>query len=242
MDRSVLTRPAPEPDRTLRYGDAPEHVADAWLPGTARYPLLVFIHGGYWTPEYDRTHTRPLAAALREDGWPVLSIEYRRVPGEPDDLVADVRAALAGLPGRLDASGVVLAGHSAGGHLALWASSVCPPPGLLGTLALAPVADLMLGHRLGLGDGAVAAFLGGPPDERADLDPVRLAAPRRPVVLVHGAEDRLPVAVSESYVDTHPAAKLVVVPDAAHFEVIDPLSAAWPAVTAELVGLAALRA
>ncbi|GAA1248091.1 alpha/beta hydrolase [Prauserella halophila] len=234
MDRAVLTRPAPEPDRTLRYGDAPEHVADAWLPATPRHPLLVFVHGGYWRPAYDRVHTRPLAAALRDEGRPVVSVEYRRVPGKPDDVVADIRSALAELPAQLDAREVVLSGHSAGGHLALWAASACPPAGLLGTLPLAPVADLRLAHRLGLGDGAVDAFLGASPDERADLDPARMAAPQRPVTILHGAEDRLPVSVSESYVDSHPAATLVVVPDAGHFEVIDPLSTAWPAVTAAL--------
>ncbi|MCP2254496.1 Acetyl esterase/lipase [Prauserella aidingensis] len=238
MGRAVLTRPAPEPDWTLRYGDAPDHVADAWFPATPRYPLLVFVHGGYWTPTYDRAHTRPLAAALREEGWPVVSVEYRRVPGEPDDLVGDVGSALAELPAQLGAREVVLAGHSAGGHLALWAASACPPAGLLGTVPLAPVADLMLAHRLGLGDGAVETFLGGAPDERPDLDPVRMAVPETPVTIVHGAEDRLPVSVSESYVDRNPAAKLIVVPDAAHFEVIDPLSGAWPVVTAQLVGLA----
>ncbi|MCR3722143.1 MULTISPECIES: alpha/beta hydrolase [Prauserella salsuginis group] len=234
MDRAVLTRPAPEPDRTLRYGDAPEHVADAWFPATRRYPLLLFVHGGYWRPTYDRVHTRPLAAALRDEGWPVVSVEYRRVPGKPDDLVADVRSALAELPAQLGIRETVLAGHSAGGHLALWAASACPPAGLLGTVPLAPVADLGLAHRLGLGDGAVEAFLGAPPDERPDLDPVRMPAPESPVTIVHGAEDRLPVSVSESYVDTNPAANLVVVPGAAHFEVIDPVSAAWPVVTAVL--------
>lgn len=239
MDRAVLTRQAPEPDRTLRYGDEPDHVADAWFPAAARYPLLIFVHGGYWTPTYDRTHTRPLAVALRDEGWPVVSVEYRRVPGEPDDLVGDVGAALAELPAQMGAREVVLAGHSAGGHLALWASSACPPAGLLGTLPLAPVADLMLAHRLGLGDGAVEAFLGGRPDARADLDPVRMPAPESPVTIVHGAEDRLPVSVSESYVDSNPTAKLVVVPGAAHFEVIDPLSAAWTVVMAELAGLVA---
>ncbi|GAA1210723.1 alpha/beta hydrolase [Prauserella alba] len=238
MDRAVLTRPAPEPDRTLRYGDDPDHVADAWFSATARYPLLVFVHGGYWRPAYDRIHTRPLAVALRDEGWPVVSVEYRRVPGEPDEPAGDVGAALAELPAQVGAREVVLAGHSAGGHLALWAASSCPPAGLLGTVPLAPVADLRLAHRLDLGDGAVEAFLGGPPDERPDLDPVWMPAPEGPVTIVHGAEDRLPVSVSESYVDSHPAAKLVVVPGAAHFEVIDPLSAAWPAVTTALTDVA----
>lgn len=237
MDRAVLSRPAPDPDRTVRYGEAPEHVADVWSPERVRYPLVVFIHGGYWTPKYDRTHTRPLAAALRGEGWPVASIEYRRVPGQPDQLVGDVGAALAELPAQLGARELILAGHSAGGHLALWAASACPPAGLLGTLPLAPVADLMRAHQLGLGDGAVQAFLGGPPDDRGDLDPVRMPAPATPVTIVHGAEDRLPVSISQSYVDSNPAAMLRVVPAAAHFEVIDPQSEAWPVVLRELAGL-----
>ncbi|MEU6645624.1 alpha/beta hydrolase [Saccharomonospora sp. NPDC046836] len=228
------------PDRTLRYGPDPDHVADVWVPAepSAR-PLVVFIHGGYWRAEYDRTHTRPMAADLRDRGWPVAAIEYRRRAGRPDDLVDDVRAALKAVPPALGAGRVVVAGHSAGGHLALWAAAAAPAPGLLGTIALAPVADLTWADEQGLGQGAVAAFLGCPAAERADLDPVRLKHPAEPVVLAHGdADTDAPLKLSESYVAAHPASRLVVIPGAGHYEVIDPRSVAWPYVIGELAASA----
>jgi len=239
MDRSILTRPAPEPDDILRYGELPEQVADVWLPsGETAKPLLVFIHGGFWRAKYDRTHTRNLGAALREEGWPVASLEYRRVAGEPDGYTEDIRTALSVVPERLPGTGVIVAGHSAGGHLALWAAAACPPPGLLGTVALAPVADLGAADKAAIGDGAVAEFLGSPAAQRPDLDPVSLPSPASPVTLVHGdADTGVPPGLSRSYVDTHRRARLVVLPGMAHFELIDPLSPAWPAVLAELTAL-----
>ncbi|WP_236788203.1 alpha/beta hydrolase [Amycolatopsis sp. GM8] len=225
MDRSILSRPGPEPDREMRYGPLAEHVADVWLPAETGRPRVVLIHGGFWRPRYDRTHTRNLAAALRDAGWPVTSIEYRREPGNPDAYTDDIRLALQAV----DAEDVVLAGHSAGGQLALWAAVTCPPPGLLGTVALAPVADLVRAHDERLGDGAVAEFLGGPPANRPDLDPVRLPAPAGPVILVHGADDTgVPPSQSQSYVDAHATAELVLLPGMAHFELVDPHSGAWP--------------
>ncbi|QNE18437.1 alpha/beta hydrolase [Kribbella qitaiheensis] len=232
-DRSVLTRAAREPDELLRYGEHADQVMDVWHAKDYR-PLVVFIHGGFWRPEYDRTHARPLGEALADEGWPVASLEYRREPGQPDLTTADVRTALDRLPDLMDVhAGFLLIGHSAGGHLALWAAATLNPVRLRGTLALAPVADLLLADQLGLDDGAVQDFVGS--GVRNDLDPVRLPAPIMPVAIVHGTADtRVPVSVAESYFTAHPTARLVLVKGAGHYEVIDPLADAWHQVTAEL--------
>lgn len=240
-NRSVLSRPAPPPDSLLRYGDHADQVVDVWFGDdrAASRSVVVLVHGGFWRPEYDRIHARPMAHALAAAGWAVASIEYRREPGRPDAAVDDLRTALARLPellvdARYDET-VVLVGHSAGGHLVLWATAAADPAGLRGTIALAPVADLVLAERLDLDGGAVPAFLGGPAESRADLDPRRLPAPPTPTTVVHGIEDAVvPIAVGESYAAGHPAVRLVRLPGAGHYEVIDPLSAAWPLVTAEL--------
>ena len=232
-NRSVLSREAREPDKLLRYGDHPDQVMDVWEAKSYR-PLVVFIHGGFWRPEYDRTHARPLGEALADEGWPVASLEYRREPGQPDLTTGDVRTALDRLPELLDVhAGFVLIGHSAGGHLALWAAATLNPVRLRGTVALAPVADLLLADRLGLDDGAVQDFVGS--GVRNDLDPVHLPAPIMPVSMVHGTADgRVPITVAESYLTAHPTARLVRVEGAGHYEVIDPLTEAWHLVTAEL--------
>jgi acetyl esterase/lipase len=235
VDRSILSRPGPRPDQTLWYGEGPDHAVDGWMPATGDRPLVMVIHGGFWRAEYDRVHTRLMCAALREAGWPVAAVEYRRAAGRPDDYLHDIKDALARVPGQMPGDGLVVIGHSAGGHLALWLASTCAPAGLRGTLALAPVADLAAAHSAGLGNGAVAEFLGGPPSGRPDLDPVLLGRPAGAVTLIHGADDpSVPLALSRSYVRTHPAARLVELADTAHFEVIDPVSAAWPTVLSEL--------
>lgn len=235
-DRSILTRPAPEPDEVRRYGDERDQLVEIYRGGTeaAERPVLCLIHGGFWRPGYDRTHLRPLASALREEGRTVVSVEYRRVPGDPDASTTDIRAALVlatEVGGR-----IVVAGHSAGGHLALWAAASAPPPGLVATVALAPVADLVAAHRAGLGDGAVRAFVGAGPDSRPDLDPVRLGPVGSPLTIVHGGRDAIvPPAQACRFADAHPGTEVVVVPGTGHFALIDPLSPAWPVVRARLV-------
>ena len=55
-----------------------------------------------------------MAEAILRAGWTVASIEYRRIPGEPDETLHDVSAALVKLPAVLRHNGnVVLVGHSA---------------------------------------------------------------------------------------------------------------------------------
>jgi acetyl esterase/lipase len=232
-DRSVLGREAPAPDRVERWGPGVEDVADVRL-GSPRRPLLIMLHGGFWRPEYDRLHLRPATEALATAGYTVAAPEYRRIPGRPEATCDDVAAALRELPALLRPhhdGRVLVLGHSAGGHLALWAAAAAPAAGLVATVALAPVADLPAAERERLDDGAVPAFLGAPASDRPDLDPTRARGPSSPVVLVHGLDDTLvPPTQSRAYADAHPTARLVEVPHTGHFALIDPLSAAWATV------------
>ena len=230
-DDSVLSLSASVPD-TVRWGAGAGDVADVRV-GSGQGPLVVILHGGFWRPAYDRTHTRPMTQALAEAGWAVAAPEYRREPGDPDATCEDVRRALAALPALVSGHDgrVVVAGHSAGGHLALWAAATCPAPGLVRTVGLGAVTDLVLAEQLGLGSGAVPAFLGTVAATRPDLDPALVSDAAGSVVLVHGERDVVvPVSVARSYVARHPRAGLVEVPGAGHFALIDPRSPAWPAV------------
>jgi acetyl esterase/lipase len=232
-DRSVLSREGRAPDEELRYGDHADQVIDHWHAKEYR-PLIVFVHGGFWRPEYDRKHARPLGAALADLGWPVVSLEYRRLPGNPDATTADIRSALDALPALVDIhAGYLLVGHSAGGQLALWAAATLNPVHCRAVLALAPVADLLMADRLGLDQGAVQDFIGS--GVRNDLDPVHLPASIAPVSLIHGVNDaRVPLAITESYFSAHPTAHFVRVPHCGHYELIDPASTPWHEVTTEL--------
>ncbi|MEV4754042.1 alpha/beta hydrolase [Micromonospora sp. NPDC049559] len=258
--RAVLSRPAPPPDLTVRYGDAPEQLADLRLPAPvpgAPRPLVVVVHGGFWRAEYDRTHTGPLAADLAARGYPVAQLEYRRT-GQPGGgwpgTLADVRDGVAALPALVAAARPgagyapgppILLGHSAGGHLALHCAAA-RPAAVRAVLALAPVADLGEAYRLDLDDGAVAALLGGGPDrfpERyAAADPVRAPALGTPTVVLHGTLDQqVPVRIGRRYVEVAAAAgapvSLVELPECEHFGLIDPWSPAWPQVVAGLESL-----
>ncbi|TDW19310.1 alpha/beta hydrolase family protein [Kribbella kalugense] len=235
-DRSVLTRTAREPDEELKYGGQADQVIDYWHAKEYR-PLVVFVHGGFWRPEYDRVHARPHCAALSDLGWPVLSLEYRRTPGDPDVTTTDIRTALDALPDLVDVhAGYVLMGHSAGGQLALWAASTLNPVRLRAVLALAPVADLLLADRLELDGGAVQAFIGG--GVRNDLDPVHLPPSIAPVSLVHGVNDSVvPLRVTESYFTAHPTARFLRVEHSGHYQLIDPRTEPWHEVTTELTHL-----
>jgi acetyl esterase/lipase len=225
----------------VSYGPGELDVADVQLGGDDQ-PLVVVIHGGFWRPEYDRTHLRAMIHALAAEGFTAAAPEYRRIPGNPDAMLEDVRVALRILPtelrGRHDGRVIVL-GHSAGGHLALWAAAVAPAPGLVGTVALAPVADVAGADRERLGSGAVEAFLGDAASSRPDLDPTRMVSAIEPVLLLHGTEDDVvPLRQSEVYAAAHRGAELRPVPGAGHFALIDPASPAWPQVVAAIRDIA----
>src|SRR5689334_25213391 len=102
-DLSVLTRPARASDEVVAYGTDPDQVADVRFgaAAAANRPLVLIVHGGFWRPQYDRAHTGPMADAISAAGWTVASVEYRRIPGEPDDTLRDVSDAPAELPAKI---------------------------------------------------------------------------------------------------------------------------------------------
>jgi acetyl esterase/lipase len=240
-DYSILTRTAGPADQTLAYGQHADQVADVRLGQRGKqWPLVALIHGGFWKPAYDRHHTEAMAVALAKAGWTVLTLEYRRIPGDPDAMVHDIQTALTTLPSQVTQHNgqLLLIGHSAGGHLALWAAAALSLPALRGVVALAPAADLRLAHGLQLGSGAVQGFLGSHPDQKPALDPMNLAAPVVPVTVIQGEGDQIvPMAVSQSYCRAFPKTRLRALPEVGHFALIDPQTSAWNAVVNELQNL-----
>lgn len=240
-DRSVLDRSGPDPSRTVAYGPAAHQVYEVHEPSGSPRAWVALIHGGFWRAEWDRTHLRPLAGALARDGYAVALVEYGR-PGMPgggwpatgEDVVAAVAALV-----RDEAGGapVVLAGHSAGGHLAVWLLHRPEAQGVRGAVALAGCLDLHLVHELGLGDGAALGLMALPPEEAPDAwagaDPARLGSTPYPVVALHGdVDERVPESVSRSWWEQAATAgrdRLTTLPGAGHFALIDPEAAAYAA-------------
>ena len=77
---------------------------------------------------------------------------------------------------------------------------------------------------------------GGPddvPERYAVADPAALAAPSVPVTLVHGIDDdTVPLRMSQAFAAGH----LIEIPEAGHFDLIDPQSRAWRRVLSALAG------
>lgn len=235
MPQSILELPPGAPGMRIAYGDDPNQFGELHLPtGPSPHPVVMFIHGGFWRAKYDLTHARHLCMAIAETGRAVWSIEYRRVgqsgggyPGTFDDIRAGAKY-LAQIPG-LDHSRVVLAGHSAGGQLALWLAAQDAME-LREVIALAAVSDLRRARALNLGDGAVAAFLGGN-DHDSFASPIELLPMPVPQRLLHGtADDVVPIELSERFASASKNAQLIPLPGAGHLEVIDPRSKEWPTV------------
>jgi len=256
----VAGLPARPPDRTVPYGPEPSQFAELWLPpgSNGALPVVVLIHGGCWLADYGIAHIRPLAAALADAGFAVWALEYRRVgepgggyPGTFRDVAAGVdRLAAAGEP-RLDPARSVIAGHSAGGHLALWAAArsklpasdplrsdaMLVPRGALGLAAIADLAAYAAGDN---GCQRVAPrLLGGMPRDVADryarTSPAELGVAAPTVLLQGGADAIVPPAQAGAL----PGARVVLLPEAGHFDLIHPGTPAWPRIVAALEELLA---
>jgi acetyl esterase/lipase len=253
-------RPPPAP--VVRYGNHPDQVANLYLPSSegGPWPCVVLVHGGFWRERWDRTVMTPLACDVAAQGLAAWNLEYRRVgqegggwPGTLLDAAAGLDA-LASVP-EVDASRVVVVGHSAGGHLALWlagrgrlpAGAPGARPGLVprAVVSQAGVCDLAVGAHEGLGGGAVEALVGGAPhdvpDRYAVASPAALLPLGVPQLLVHGLQDDIvPSSQSRLYAAAAAAAgddvELVELAGD-HFDVVDPRHAAWRAVVARLPAL-----
>ncbi len=233
------------------YGEDPSQFGELLVPESrqARPPegVVVVIHGGFWKAAYDLTLGTPLAQALTERGWVTWNLEYRRVGSGPgggggvpetlDDVAAGIdhlaAMAAAGLLPEDSLRRVVTLGHSAGGHLAVWAAGrEAPGVPISHVVSQAGVLDLVAASRAGLGGGAVDAFLGHAPGaDDAAADPIQQVPLDVPVWCVHAPDDDVvPISQSRDYVDRATAAggsaELVEVPGG-HFGVIDVNSRAW---------------
>jgi len=234
----------------ISYGDDPSQYGELKLPrGEGPFPVAVFFHGGFWRMKYDRKTTWFIARNLRKRGWASWNVEYRRIGGTggwPMTL-EDAAAAMDVLSEhseRLDLERVTTIGHSAGGHLSLWAAArhLLPAgapganPRVLPTRAvsLAGCSDLRAVQALARGGhSAVHDLLGGRPEDvpqnYAIASPSELAPLGVPTLLVHGdADTTVPVSISEGYLEAAgEECGLAVVAGDGHRSPVLPWSASW---------------
>ena len=252
MDSSALQSfPNPPADHIFSYGQDSLQFGELRLPsGEGPFPVLVLIHGGCWLAQYDIAHIRKLAAALTDAGIATWAIEYRRVgdpgggwPGTFDD-VAAAADRLVTLSGQfdLDLNRVVFAGHSAGGHLAIWLSNRPArwPAKLkpVAVLALAPAADLAYLHGLQVCGNVVDKLMGGSPSQYPQRYQLASGTARLPLFvpqyIVIGQHDKNWAPVGHMYIDKARqqgnSPNVINASESGHFEMIDPDSSTWPLV------------
>ena len=160
----------------------------------------------------------------------------------------------------LDTHRVITVGHSAGGHLAFWnagrhhlpsGSPFAAPPAiaLRGAISLAGAIDLQeLIARSGNGLFAhdrheVVALMGSGPAEHPERyragDPGQLLPLEGTQVLLQGTlDDQIPPTFPEQWAAkarrVGATVRVHMLPDADHFDIVDPESRAWPPVLAEV--------
>jgi acetyl esterase/lipase len=247
--------------RSVSYGTHHAQTAELWRPDGAvgDTPVVVLIHGGFWRQIYTKHLMHRLARAVVAHGWVAYNIEYRRVgrfgSGGWPETFEDVDAALNGLRrvDGIDLEHIVTCGHSAGGHLALWAGTsratsastpaASDPVRIAAGISLAGVVDLVEAARLNLGAGAVQALMGGEPDRFPERYAWGSPAAALPLgirqFLVHGSADTtVPASLSASYVERARSlgdqAEYVPLAGAGHMDMIDPHGLAFQEVKARL--------
>ena len=173
----------------LRYGAEQRQTLDLFLPdGTGPWPMLVFIHGGYWM-RGSKDEWAFLAPSWTDRGVAVATLGYRLAPAVGlADIVADIREAMDFLErefggSTLDTSRIVLSGISAGAHLAaMQATASARPIGLVllsGVFDPRPLESTTPGAAL---VGSLTASLG-------NISPLGHPPPDCPAIIGWGGEE-----------------------------------------------------
>jgi acetyl esterase/lipase len=268
--REVDAIAAAPPNHTIRYGSEPRQFGQLFLPqGPGPFPVAVIIHGGCWRKFADLKNTVPMSDALRKAGIATWNIEYRPIdnegggwPGTYLDIAAAIdhlRALAREHP--LDLKQVVTVGHSAGGHLALWAAArnrlaqssplyAANPLRIRGAVNLAGPGRLQSltaeQQQKACGSVPISRLLGGDidrlPQRLRDGSPADMLPLGIPQLLITGSLDSLiPPALGEEYAalaqKSGDEAQMIVVEGAGHFEVIAPGTPAWAQVEEAVLSL-----
>lgn len=263
--QAYMAQPQVKADARIAYGPLPAQVVDLFLPkGRGPHPVVVLIHGGCYLAEYQGlAQTSGVAADLARRGYAVWNVEYRKLgedgagyPGTFLDVADAVDRLRAEAPKyRLNPRRVIAVGHSAGGHLALWAAARhrlpkssplwrADPLRIASVVSLGGIGDLE-------GQGAIFAGACGPEpipkiidlagraDAYADTSPAELLPTGARVTMISGDLDHvMPPPTGRAYVERLRKAgdkgEAVAIPNASHFDVVIPTTAAW-AIVADTV-------
>jgi pimeloyl-ACP methyl ester carboxylesterase len=227
-----------------RYGDDPLQVGEWFAPaGDGHAPAVVLVHGGFWSPQYDRHLEDKVAIDLAARGYLCWNIDYRSASAPWPATLSDAAAAydhlsIGSLAHRVNRSQVAVVGHSAGGQIVGWLASrhllpvgapghnpTAQPPSLC--VPQAGVLALAIAAQDNLGGGAPQRLIGGSPAQYpqryARADPIALLPSGvRSIAISDRADAIVPPSQSRAYVDAATKAG----DDSTHFSHIDPKSEA----------------
>jgi len=239
----LLKTEVDSPNKLIAYGDSPLQFGELWLPyNSTNPPLVIFVHGGCWLNAYDIQHSHALSTGLRRSGYAVWSIEYRRTgdegggwPGSLMDVTAAIHYGLNNLNKHVDINNTVVMGHSAGGHLALLASSdkriVNRIKGVIGLAAI--IDPALYSQGTNSCESATADFIGGTaleiPDAYKAATVVASSLPTDSKLLI-GSADRIVSKTQSEQINI----MVGEVARAGHFDFIDPHSWAFSGILRSL--------
>jgi acetyl esterase/lipase len=257
----LMQLPTPAPGQKIAYGKDSLQFGELRLPteGKGPFPVVVVIHGGCWLAQYNYQYMNHVSDALTKAGYATWNLEFRRVgnsrggwSGTFLDVaqgVDFVRQLAKQYP--INAKKVIVMGHSAGGHLALWAAArkniaktselyTNDPLKVKGVVALAGIPDLATyASAPGSCNSAVPQLMGGLPSQvpsrYAAGSPMQLKPSSAHLRLVQGEKDPIvPIAQAQNFVaevqKKGSDAKVLLLPNAGHFDLVAPTSPVWPTI------------
>ncbi|MBM7368986.1 alpha/beta hydrolase family protein [Gordonia hydrophobica] len=230
--------------------DDNQNWADLFVPSgehqDGSVPLVVLIHGGAWKSEIGADVFVTFARRLAERGLAVYNLEYRRVGagGGWPTTFSDVAAALDFIPNvkkanpELNIDNVVVAGHSAGGQLAMWSGTrhdlenneVGAKPKFSPEHVISLAGPLDMRVAVTMGDMNIVTALDGTPAQVPErykmVDPIQNIDPDIPTIAMNGDKDRIvPAILSQNYVAAAKrlgaTSSFVMIPGGNHVSIVD---------------------
>lgn len=229
----------------IAYGDHPRQVYDLFRADGERRPVtVIFLHGGYWQG-LDKSYFSHMAAGMNARGFDVAIPSYRLCPEvRIGDIVLDIAKFAIRLENEAGGRRVV-AGHSAGGHLAARLLAAAQPQWQMvdaampisGLFDLVPLVHTSINEKLGLDERqaaaeGIAAWPPPPPGMR-----LKAFVGERESAEYHRQTQFVADSWGEAGVETSAA----VVPGADHFTVVASLAEPDGLLTRALASLAADR-
>ncbi|MDF2436954.1 MAG: esterase/lipase [Bacteroidota bacterium] len=209
FQEGVLTTKKCQTLYSISYGSDRRNQMDISLPKgrTANTPVVILIHGGAWVMG-SRTYFSSDIKKFADDGIACATINYRyaseRKGIHAAELVNDIRKAIDFISSKSEEWQVSserfgLAGHSAGGHLAMMTAYTKNDDGKIkACVSWAGPTDLLDDEQLGISgsDEVFKVLVGQTPNSAGGNEAYRNASPfwvvggnSVPTLLIHGTED-----------------------------------------------------